>query len=353
MKLRRILTIIIIAAIVIAAVLRLISNKQNSEEQLKMISEFNTTIPVIVDTVKYKQLSTEFSENGTFQAIHEMTIVSETQGKIIAINAKTGDNILYNQVLASVDNELYKSQFDLAKFNLEQADKDLNRYKQLSKGDAVTVQQLELAKQTFENAQSVYTSAKIQYDNTFIKAPFNGTITKQYIEKGSFLNPGTQVFDIVEINKLKLIVKVTGEKMGKIHKGQSVKVTVDAFSGKSFNGTVSAIIVKADLSKRFEVEVEVINDPNNIINPGMFGTAIFTNQSDSKTLVIPRKALAGSIKKPEVFIAKGDSVVLQSIDAIPLDDKYVIVKQGLNVGDLVVTSGQINLVNGSKISLNK
>lgn len=352
-KKRKILTIIIIAAIIISAAMRLISNKQSFEDQLKMISEFNTTIPVVADTVKYEEISTQFSENGTFQAIHEISIVSETQGKVVSINAKTGDNVVTNQVLASVDNELYKSQFDLAKFNMDQAEKDLKRYEQLSKGDAATVQQFELAKQAFENAQSAYTAAKIQYENTSIKAPFNGTITKQHIEKGSFLNPGALVFDIVEINKLKLIVKLTGEEVEKVHKGQSIKILADAFSGKTFDGTVSAIVVKADLSKRFDVEVEVTNSSVNTIKPGMFGTAIFTNNSESKTLVIPRKALIGSIKNPEVFIVKGDSVVLKSINATPLDDKHIAVKQGLNAGDLVVTSGQINLVNGSKISLNK
>lgn len=352
-KRRKILTIIIIAVIIISAAMRLISNKQSFEGQLKMISEFNTTIPVIVDTAKYEQTSTQFSENGTFQAIHEISIVSEIQGKVVSINAKTGDNVVNNQVLASVDNELYKSQLDMAKFNLDQAEKDLKRYEQLSKGDAATVQQFELATQAFENAQSAHTSAKIQYDNTFIKAPFNGTITKQHIEKGSFLNPGSLAFDIVEINRLKLIVKLTGEELEYVHKGQSIKVLVDAISGKTFDGVVNAIIVKADLSKRFDVEIEVTNSADNIIKPGMFGTATFTNKSDAKILVIPRKALIGSIKNPQVFIAKGDSVVLKSINAISLDDKRIAVKQGLSVGDLVVTSGQINLVNGSKITLSR
>jgi membrane fusion protein, multidrug efflux system len=350
---RRIITAIAIAAIIVFAAMRLISNKQSFEEQLRMISESNITIPVTVDTVKYEQPSSEFSENGTFQAMHEISIVSETQGKVVSINTATGNNVSNNQILASVDNELYRSQFDLAKFNLEQAERDLKRYEQLSKGDAATVQQYEQAKQSFENAQSAYVSTKIQFENTFIKSPFNGIITKKHIETGSFLAPGAPIFDIVEINKLKLIVKLTDEEIGKVKKGQVVNVIADAFPDKTFEGTITAIIVKADLSKRFDVEVEVTNSPDYAIKPGMFGTVRFTNDSNDKTLVIPRKALTGSIKDPQVFIVKGDSVILKKIDAVPLDDKRIAVKQGLNASDLIVTTGQINLTNGSKININK
>lgn len=352
-KRRNILTIIIVALIFITAALRLFSNKQSFKDQLRMVTELNTTIPVSTDTANYKQISTRFSENGSFQAIREISIVSETQGKIISIYTKTGDIVVKNQVLASVNNELYKSQLDLAKYNLDQAEKDVNRYELLSKGDAATLQQFELSRQAFENAQSAYTAAKIQYDNTFIKAPFNGTITGQYIETGSFLSPGAPVFDIVEINKLKLIVKLTGEELEKVHKGQSTIVLVDVFSGKTFNGTVSTVVVKADISRRYNVEIEVTNSPDYNIKPGMSGTAVFTYNTGIKTLVIPRKALIGSVKNPEVFIVKGDSVLKKNIIVYPMDDKQIAVKQGLNDGDIVVTSGQINLVNGSKITLSR
>ena len=353
LKRRSILTIIIVASLVIVVAMRLISNKKGFEKQLKMISEFNTTIPVNVDTVKYTQQTTTFSANGTFHAMHEISIVSETQGKIVAVNAKTGDRVVNNQVLASVHNELYQSQFELAKFNLDQAGKDLNRYEQLSKGDAATIQQLELARQAFENARSAYTTAKIQYQNTFLKAPFNGTITRQHIEKGSFLIPGAPVFDMVEINKLKLIVQLTGKELEQVFKGQIATVQADAIGERTFQGTIGAIVVKADLSKRYDVEIEVTNGPDNRIKPGMFGTATFTNETDAKTLVIPRKALAGSIKNPEVFVVQGDSVLLKPIQAIPMNDKQITVQQGLKAGDLVVTSGQINLVNGSKITISR
>ena len=349
---RRITSVIIIVVLVAIVVFRLISNKHSFDNQLKMVSELNTTIPVMTDTVRYKQIENGFSTNGTFTPFQEISIASETQGRIISIKAETGDNVKKGQVLAATDDEISASQLSLAKFNLEKAEKDLRRFEQLSQSDAATVQQYESVKQVFINAQFAYTSAKVLNDNAFIKAPFNGFITKRYVENGTFINPGTSVFDIVEIDKVKLIAKLTITEVAKVKIGQNAEVTVDAYPGIKYEGYVSNILVKADLSKRYDVEVDVINHSDNLIKPGMYGTVLFESDSNEPVLVIPRKAIANSIMNPEVFLVKGDSVKTKNIVAVSIDDKYVVVKSGLNEGDIIVTSGQINLVNGSKIRIN-
>jgi membrane fusion protein (multidrug efflux system) len=349
---RRIISVLIIVALVVIVTFRLISNKRSFDNQLKMVSELNTTIPVLTDTVKYKQIENGFSTNGTFTPFQEISIASETQGKIISINAETGDDVRKGQVLTSIDNEILASQLALAKYNLEKAEKDLKRFEQLFQGDAATIQQYEAIKQVFVNAQFAYTSAKVQNDNAFIKAPFNGFITKRYIENGTYISPGTPVFDMVEINKVKLIAKLTVAEVAKVRKAQSVKISVDAYPGVTYEGLVSNIVVKADLSNRYEVQIDVNNNSDNLIKPGMYGSVLFANDSKMPVLVIPRRAIANSIMNPEIFLVKGDSVIKQSIIASSLNDKYVVIRSGLMEGDVIVTSGQINLVNGSKIRFN-
>jgi len=353
MKLRKyIISSSIIIVLVTAIAVRLYSNKTGFNEELKMVSESTTTIPVITDTVKYQGLSTDLSVNGSFSPSHEISITAESQGKIVSIRSNVGDRVVTGQVMASLDSEVSSSLLKLAKFNMEKAEKDMKRFEQLSLNDAVTTQQYESARQSFEMAQNAYTTAKVENRNTVIKAPFNGIITKRYTDNGAFVSPGTPVFDIVEINRLKFIVKLTFDEAENIHKDQHVKVTVDAYPGNAYDGKVSAVIVKADLSKRYDVEIDVNNNTGKPIKPGMFGAVVFSGNSAGKPLVIPRKAIAGSIKNPEIFLVKGDSVVVRRVVVSSLNEKYVMVNEGLNAGDVIVTSGQISLVNGSKIKLN-
>jgi RND family efflux transporter MFP subunit len=352
MKLRkRITTVLIIVALVTIVAYRLISNKRSFEDQLKMVSELNTTIPVLTDTVKYRQITNGFSINGTFSPFKEISITSETQGKITSLRTETGDEVKKGDTLATIDNEIFASQLAVTKFNLEKTEKDLKRFKELTKGEAATIQQYESVKQVFENAQFAYTSARVQNDNAFITAPFRGFITKRYIENGAYIVPGSPVYDIVEIEKLKLIAKLTADEVGKVRKGENVMLTTESFPGISYKGYVGNIVIKADLSGRYEVEVYIINNNDNLIKPGMYGKVLFAIDLKEPALVIPRRAIEGSILNPEIYLVSGDSVIKKDITASSLDDKYVLVKSGLKKGDVVVTSGQINLVNGSKIRI--
>lgn len=350
---KNIIIISVVTALIAMVSIRLVANKNGYEEELKMVSESNSVISVIVDTVRNQQVASEFSVNGTFTPSHEIAITAESQGKLQTINSEVGKNVVAGQVLASINNVVFASQLKFAKSNLEKSEKDMKRYDDLSHGDAATVQQYESAKQDFEAAQSAYTSAKVDYENTFIKAPFSGIITKRYVDKGSYLTTGSSVFDIVSIDKIKFVAKLTTEEVQGVAKDQVVTVQVDAYPESVFEGKISTITVQSDASKRYDVEIEVSNSSDKIVKPGMFGSAKFSNSSDSKNLIIPRQAIAGSIKNSEIFIVKGDSVISQKIVAKSLNDKYVAVTQGLQEGDVIVLSGQISLVNGSKIKLNK
>jgi membrane fusion protein, multidrug efflux system len=350
---KNVVTGLAIMAIIVIAALRLVSNKHSFEDQLRMSSGFNTTIPVIVDTVKYENVIPDITVNGSFAPFREITIVSETQGKVVSITAETGDAVRAGQTLACIENELYASRFDLAKYNLEKAKNDLARYEQLSKGDAVTLQQYESTKLACMNAQSDYTSAQMQLDNSFIRSPFDGIITKKHIEKGDYMVPGASVFELVEISKVKFMAELTSHEMDMVYKGQPVKISMDEYPGFSYDGIVSSIVVTADQSRRYTVESVVINRNEKPIKPGMYGTARFVARTGMQVLVIPRKAVSGSIKNPEVFVVSGDSVVLRSIHAIPLNDETLAVSKGLNEGDAIVVSGQINLVTGTRINVNK
>ena len=352
MKTKKIIISIAVITVIVAIIAaRLSANKSSFDQELKMVSESNNTIPVIAQKVDYKSVSSEFSVNGTFSASQEISISSEMQGTIASISAETGEHVASGQVLASMNNEICTSQLELAKFNLEKAEKDMKRNEQLIKTDGITQQQYEQSKQTLIDSRAVLASAQNQYNNSFIKAPFDGIITKRSIEKGTFLTPGTAVFDMVKISKVKLVVKLTSDEAAKVRKGQHVKVSVDSYPDTNLDGVVFTIIVKADQSKRYDVEIEISNCSEKQINPGMFGSALFSGNTNDNALIIPRKAIAGSIKNPEVFVVKGDSVVSQKIVVTALSEKDVQVNEGLKAGDMVVISGQINLVSGSKIKL--
>jgi len=347
------ITVIIIALLSVAFAARLVSNKKYFNRQLAIAAESETEVPVTTDTVKAEKVNSSFRESGTFSAIKEVSVLSETQGKIRSVKAVTGARVNKGDILATVENDVLSSRLDLAKFNLEKAEADMKRFETLSKGDAATPSQLETIRLALLNAQSDYTASKKQYEDTFIRATCSGYISGKHIEEGGFILPSQAAFDIIDISSVKLLVKLTDAEMLNIKKGEPAVVDADAYPSMNIQGKIISINPKGDQSKRFEVEIEIKNDGTSLVKPGMTGTANFSGGSEPEMLIIPRKALTGSIIDPEVFVADGNSARLKKITAEPLDDHRLVVKDGLAKGEIVITSGQINLVDGSKISISK
>ena len=342
---------VIIALIILLTAIRLITNKKSFEEELNLVSQSNRYIPVITDTVSLKQISQTFSVEGSFSAMHEISISTESQGSIISASVEVGDRVREGDLLATLEHEAYASQLKVAKSNLDQAEKDFQRNKELLKTDGVTRQHYEHSKQAIIDSRAALQTATDQYNHCFIKAPFSGTITGRYIEKGMNLAPGMSVFDIADIDNVKLTVKLTADDFRKVYKHQKVRVRVKSGSNMTLEGTVITLSIKPDESKRYNIEIKIHNTPDQLLKPGMYGIAEFSESASVKALVIPRKALTGSIKKPVVFLIVNDSAVSRNITVTSLNEKEVCVQEGLNVGDVIVTSGQINLVSGTNIKV--
>jgi membrane fusion protein (multidrug efflux system) len=112
---------------------------------------------------------------------------------------------------------------------------------------------------------------------------------------------------------------------------------------------VISVGVKADEAKRFPVEIDVDNKRDHTLKAGMFGTAFFEGVNGHDALVIPRNALTGSIKEPKVFVVVGDTAILREVMIGQIDDNLVEITSGLEPGEEVVVSGQINLEERSPV----
>ena len=170
----------ITAGIVLIAliVFLLMKNRRNMQEELTAMQNFNEIVPVETATARITDFSPEFRESGLYLSNSDVQVISETQGKIVTLHFQVGDMVSAGQVLATVENEVLKSQYELAKENCAKAEKDLERFKTLEGGEAVTQQQLETAKLTWQQAQTNLTEIQKQLENTTLTAPVSGTISE-------------------------------------------------------------------------------------------------------------------------------------------------------------------------------
>jgi membrane fusion protein, multidrug efflux system len=347
---RNIIITLAIIALVGACTVTLLLNKKKIDEKAKLDGNLKT-IPVFVIQLKKSQLSSSFEANGTFSAIHELTLMSEAQGKVKEYFFNTGDFVSTGKILVRLDDEITRSQLALAEAVLDKTLSDIKKYEDLLKDDAISNQQFEGARLELKKAETDVASLTKQLSFMTISAPIQGTITKRSIEKGSLVMPGSPVAEIVDVSRLKFICNVTESEAVEIHAGQKASISSSLYPGILYQGTVISIGVKADDARRFPVEIELVNDPRHALKAGMFGLAGFASGTKRECFTIPRHSIIGSIKEPRVYVVEGNKAVLRNIRIGSADDNQVEVLEGLKEGDLIVTSGQINLDNNSSVSI--
>ncbi|MCX6267396.1 MAG: efflux RND transporter periplasmic adaptor subunit [Bacteroidetes bacterium] len=323
-------------------------NKKKIEAKSKLDGNL-ASIPVYIMEIKKATMGGDFEVNGSFLPVHELTLMSEGQGKVVELEVNTGNIVQSGQVLAELDDVLIKSQLALANASLEKARADLKKYEGLLKADAISGQQVEDIRLALIKAETDVTILKKQLDFTTIKAPIQGTITRRYVEKGSLLMPGSPVVDIVDVSHLKFMANVAESEVVQIHTGHQIQLTTTLFPGIKYAGTVVSVGVKADDARRFPVEIEMVNDAANPLKAGMFGTAVFGSGTAHEALLIPRGSIVGSIKNPKIYIVLNNRAILRDIRIGSANDHEVEVLDGLKEGDFVVTSGQINLDNNATV----
>jgi membrane fusion protein (multidrug efflux system) len=349
---------IIIAVVLIGgAAFTLINNKKKNAEDTAIVAEKNSSVAVRVATVATGKLDDTFIANGNFEPIQELTFSAEKSGKVISVLAKEGDYVTVGQTLAIVRSDVINVNAQTANSSYQNAASDYSRYENAFKTGGVTKQQLDQAKLAMINAKAQLTQANINVGDTRIKAPISGFINKKYIEQGSILTgmPATALFDIVNVSKLKLKVTVNESQVANLKLGNSVTIGASVFPDKSFTGKITFIASKADETLNFPIEIEIANNPNNQIKAGMYGTATFganaAKQAEIKT--IPRTAFIGSVSSNQVFVVNNNVATLKKIVSGRIFGDKVEILDGLNDGDVVVTSGQINLSDSTKVNIVK
>ncbi|WP_292009502.1 efflux RND transporter periplasmic adaptor subunit [Chryseobacterium sp.] len=352
---KKTLIYIIVAAVLVGlAGYKIVSNKKNQEKQVAEVAKQVDKINVNVVTVKRENINTDYSANGTFIPKQEMNQSSEISGRIVSVLVKEGSRVSAGQTLAVIKKDAIEVDMTQAQNNLQNAIIDNQRYENAYKTGGVTKQQLDNSRLQLKNMQAAVKAQGVRVNDTSVRAGISGTVNKKMVEPGVVVSPGTSMFEIVNINTLKLSVLVDESQVGRIQLGQIVNIKVSALPEDSFSGHITFIAPKSDASLNFPVEIEVSN--NGQLKAGMYATAVFQTNNGAETqnmLTVPAEAFVNGVSSGQLFIVqKGTAKMIKVTTGKVYGDKVQILS-GLNGGEQVITSGQINLDNGSKINIVK
>jgi RND family efflux transporter MFP subunit len=360
---------LILAALAAAALFAGVACKKTASNAAPAAEAFGAA-PVRVFKVLRARITEKITYTGTIEAWNKINITPEVGGKIALIHVQAGDRVAKGQVLAELETDSIRLQLKQAEAGVAVAEasyadalRNKERMDRLIKESAVSEQQREKVQLVYdsavaqlEQAQAGLNLARHALDVSIMRAPFSGVIASKNAEVGDVINPmmggfgggAGGVLTLMDYSKVKLVVAVSSEDIGRIGKGQEAVLRVGSFPGRDFRGSVNVVNLTADpLNKKFGVEVVIANG-DGALRPGTFGDLVFEVQSHENALVVPQTAV---LENAYVFVVDGGKAVKKTVALGIQNTTMVEILGGLAEGDAVVVEGNFGLEEGSAVQV--
>lgn len=337
--------IAIVAVLLLLVLIFFIGRKKERRDRQDILSD----VPVSVTKIKKQLLSDQVSMVGVINPVNDVEIISEAQGIVKSLHFNIGDQVKKGMVLVEIDDLVRRSDLARAEINFFKAKRDFERNKTLYEQNSISAAQLDLSRLDMQSAENDMTRSQKALDDTRVKATINGTVNSRNVNEGSYVQLNSSLGSIVDIATLKVKVNVSEKDAFMLHGGDSVEISTDVYPGHRFYGHVESIASKADDDHTFPVEIRLPNPALYPLKGGMFARVNFVSVTSRNALAIPREALTGSVRHAQVFVVRGNLASLRDITLGRESDQMLEVMNGLGEGELVVTSGQNNLTDGTRV----
>jgi membrane fusion protein, multidrug efflux system len=217
-------------------------------------------------------------------------------------------------------------------------------------------QQLESAKngaeqqyQALQAARARVALARKAASDTVVRAPFSGVVVERLVSTGDYVTRGTKVAQVVRIMPLRIALTVPEQFVADVKVGQPVSFSVDAFSGRTFEGRVRYVSPSLRAEQRALTVEAVVPNNNGELKPGMFATALIQQPNKVQAVLVPAAAVRVVSGTSRVFVIAGDRAEERLVTTGQVLDQLVEITAGLSRGEKVATANVPQLVDGVKV----
>jgi membrane fusion protein, multidrug efflux system len=296
----------------------------------------------------------ELAAVGSMRAVHGVNITTELAGLVRSVNFRSGDDAKAGQLLVQLN-----ADSDVATLHSLQAAADLAatvyaRDKVQFEAQAISQAQLDADAADLKNKRAQADAQAAIVAKRSLRAPFAGHLGITTVNPGQYLNTGDKVVSLQSLDPIYVDFRLPQENLVLVHEGSLVRVTSDAFPNVSFSGKVNAIDPAIDTASRnFSAEATVPN-PDHKLLPGMFTRVAVGAGGAEHHLTLPQTAITFNPYGSTVFLAIKDAAGKLTarqtfVTTGPTRGDQVAVLTGIKEGDVVVTSGQLKLKNGTPL----
>ncbi len=369
------------AAIVtlISAAVYLVLNKgrsgdDGSESQAQVRPEvtsasaaFSTDVVIPVEGARVIRdtLVISVTAAGQAAAAREAKLLAQVRGPIKAVHVRENQAVSTGTLLLEIDPTEYLLALDEAEAGLRQAQA---RYRELTLFDAeiadsaVRAERDRAARATsgLEQVEVRFKKAELDLARTRVTAPFPGRVANLKVVEGQWVQAGDELVTVVDLNPIKVAVKVLEGEVGFLAPGGRAQVTFAALPGETFTGTVATINPVIEEQTRTSRVTVVLPNPGGRILPGMYARVALEARKFPDRILVPRSAILERDRRTMLFVFEGEAdtglAKWRYVTTGLQNDSLVEIVENretemVRPGEIVLTDGHYTLIHDARVRL--
>ncbi|HPC57372.1 MAG TPA: efflux RND transporter periplasmic adaptor subunit [Kiritimatiellia bacterium] len=331
-------------------------------------------VPVRTALVERRDISEVLLFTGELESPLAVEVKPKIQGRLEKLELEGGEpttegaEVKAGEVIAELDRRELEAQVALAEAQARQAEvtladreRERRRLEALFAEEVATEQARDAAVTAHESARAAEAQAraqlelaKVNLDETRIRAPMDGVVMERRADPGAMVGPSAAIVRIAQMNPLRLMLAIPARLLPMLEEGQTrVAVSTDVWTDREVDGTLARVFPEADPATRtVRAEVHLDNAKTNgswPLRPGMYATARLTLATSPGALAVPASSVIRVLDRQLVFRVENNTARAADVKTGLRDGAYIEILEGLSDGDEYVVMGQNKLTDGAPI----
>ncbi|MDB5608964.1 MAG: secretion protein HlyD [Bradyrhizobium sp.] len=314
--------------------------------------------PVSISEAKSEVIPNLLTAVGDLAAVHQVNVTSDVSGRITDIMFTAGATVKAGSPLVQLFDA--PDQGDLASFKAQAVvgQLSLDRAKQLAARQFGPQATVDSAQAAYDQANAGIAKTQALISQKLVRAPFDGVLGVRHVEVGQFLTAGTMIVTLTDLSTIYANFTTTEKQSATLKDGQTVRVVVDAYPGKVFEGKITTVEPQINTDTRNIRVQATIDNPDQVLKPGMFVTTTVVLPDKPPVVTVPETAVDYTLYGDSIFVIteKKEDDGKTSLSAVRtfvrtgdrINGRAEILS-GLKPGDRVVAVGQLKLQSGAAV----
>jgi len=318
-------------------------------------------VTVSAEKLTYQNWQPQLHVSGSLRAVQGVNVTTEVAGLVREINFVSGNQVNQGEVLVELNTDADLSLLNSLEALAELAEINHLRDKEQYVVKAVSKSVVDASLADFKSKEAQVSQQNNIIAKKIVRAPFSGKLGISAINEGQYLNPGDVIVTLQSLDPIYVDFFVPQQALEDLKLGQTIALTTDSYPDKKYPGKITAIDPKIDPKTRNLHVQATLDNAHDELLPGMFVSLDILTADPKPYLTLPQTAISFNTYGEVVYLLTQmneegkDPVLTANQIFVTTGDRrgdQVAILEGVKEGDLIVTSGQLKLKNGSRVAMN-